>query len=176
MRTNVKSVILAGFMGTGKTSAGRRLAERLGLRFVDLDTEIEAAEGRAISEIFARDGEPYFRAVEKRLAQKWAATPGVVLATGGGAVLDPDNVACFRHSGLLVCLTARPEIILARVARETHRPLLEQADKERRILELLEKRRAIYAALPHTIDTSDLTVDEVVARILALVGATDNAH
>ncbi len=161
-------IFLVGFMGTGKTTVGRRLAERLGWPFVDLDAEIEARAGKPISAIFRDDGEPHFRRLEREAVQRIAARRGVVAAAGGGAVLDHRNTADLLRAGLLVCLTARPDVVLARVREESHRPLLEQGDKERRIAELLEQRMPLYRALPCRVDTSDLSPEEVVARVLAI--------
>jgi len=162
------SIYLAGFMGTGKTTVGRRLAERLGRPFVDLDAEIETRAGKPISAIFREDGEPRFRELEREAVRAAAARRGIVAAAGGGAVLDHRNTADLLRAGLLVCLLARPDVVLARVRGESHRPLLEEGDKARRILELLERRMPIYRALPCRIDTSDLTPDEVAERVLAI--------
>lgn len=161
-------IFLVGFMGTGKTTVGRQLAERLGRPFVDLDAEIEARAGKPISAIFRDEGEAHFRALERAAVQEVAARRGIVAAAGGGAVLDHRNTADLLRAGLLVCLMARPEVILARVQAETHRPLLEQGDKERRIIELLEQRLPIYRALPIRVDTSDLSPNEVVERVLEI--------
>lgn len=163
------SIYLVGFMGTGKTTVGRLLAQRMARPFVDLDAEIEARAGKPISAIFREDGEPRFRAMEREAVQAAAARPGIVAAAGGGAVLDHRNTADLLRAGLLVCLLARPEVVLARVRGESHRPLLEQGDKERRILDLLEQRMPIYRALPCRIDTSDLSPADVVERILSIV-------
>ncbi len=170
------SIILAGFMGTGKTTVGQLLAQRLERPFVDLDARIEERAGKKISAIFAEDGEPRFRELEREAVREIAERRGLVVAVGGGAVIDPANAARLLRGGLLVCLTARPEVILSRVRRETHRPLLEKGDKGRRILELLEQRRARYEALPCRVDTSDLAPEKVADRILQIFrcgGASD---
>jgi shikimate kinase len=163
-----RNVVLVGFMGTGKTAVGKLLAVRLGLTFVDMDRVIEERGGMAISRIFAEQGEPYFRALERSLVQELSRRQGLVIATGGGVVLDPDNVADYALSGLVVCLTAAPDVILKRVEKDSHRPLLEQGDKAARILKLLEARRTLYGAIPHQIDTSALTPEAVADRIVAL--------
>lgn len=158
-------------MGTGKTQVGRRVAQRLHLAFLDMDEEIERREGRKIGEIFARDGEPYFRTLERRLVQELAAQAGRVIAAGGGVVLNPDNLADFATSGLVVCLRARPETLLQRLASDTSRPLLAGEDKTARIRELLQRRQPLYDAIPHQVKTDDLTVDEVADAVLALYNA-----
>jgi shikimate kinase len=164
---NDTSIFLAGFMGTGKTTVGRLLAERLGRPFVDMDDRIEARAGKTISAIFAEEGESAFRALEREIVAELAGRRGIVAAAGGGAVMDPANTAALLRAGLLVCLWARPDVIWERVRAQTHRPLLESGDDKRRaVLELLEKRSPVYHSLPVRVDTSDLTPAEVVERIL----------
>ena len=164
--SDVPNIVLTGFMGTGKTTVGRMLADRLNIPFLDMDAMIEAREGRSISDIFSVEGEPHFRAIERRLVTELSARRGLVIATGGGVVTDPDNVRAFEASGLLVCLDAAPETILARIAHETHRPLLAAPDRETRVRDLLAKRRAAYDAVAFHVDTDALTPAQVVDRIL----------
>lgn len=166
----MRNIVLIGFMGTGKTSVGHALAERLGLTFVDMDAIIEEREARPITEIFATDGEPYFRTVERALVQELADQEGLVIGTGGGVVLNPDNINDFSATGLVVCLQAAPETILDRVAHDTTRPLLAGDDKMQKILGILEARKHLYDALPHQVDTDGLTVDEVAEKICDLYG------
>jgi len=138
---NKSNIILTGFMGTGKTTLGRHLAKVLGYDFVDTDEQIEAQTGQGITDIFARQGEAAFRQLETRLVENLAAKHELVIATGGGLVLNPLNVVLLEKSGLIVCLTAPPEDILARVSRQQHiRPLLQQADPLAKINELLAQR------------------------------------
>jgi shikimate kinase len=162
------NIVLIGFMGTGKTSVGTVLAARLKLTFLDMDSLIVAREGRPITRIFAESGEPHFRMLERALAQELACRQGVVIGTGGGIVLNPDNIRDFARTGLVVCLRATPEAILARIGNDTSRPLLAVDDKLQKIRDLLAKRQALYDAVPHQVDTTGLSVDEVVARIEAL--------
>ncbi len=162
------NLILCGFMGTGKSEIGRRVAERLGSRFVDMDAIIESRAGKPISRIFAEDGEARFRAMERDLVRELAREQGLVIATGGGIVLNPDNLRDFAGSGLVVCLSAAPEEILRRVAGTAHRPLLNQPDPAAAVRNLLAKRQALYDAIPAQVDTSGKTVDEVVAAVLTL--------
>jgi len=164
----MRNIVLVGFMGTGKTSVGRQLADRLGLAFVDMDAVIEAHEGRPVPRIFAESGEPYFRALERDRVRELAARDGLAIATGGGVVLNPDNTRDFSLSGVLVCLTASPETILARVAAETHRPLLAGDDKGQKIRSLLKAREPFYGAIPSRVKTDGLTVDEVANAVLGL--------
>lgn len=163
------NIVLMGFMGTGKTTVGRLLASRLGRPFVDMDAVIEAREGRAISAIFAKEGEAHFRKLERALAVELAGRAGQVIATGGGVVLNPDNVTDFRRTGIVVCLTAPPETILRRVAGDAHRPLLEDGEKTERIRRLLEVRRPFYEALPHRLDTAGSAPEALVERLLEII-------
>lgn len=160
-----KNIILLGFMGTGKTTVGRILAERFGMSFVDMDHLIEAKAGKAVSRIFAEDGEPHFRTLERDLVKELSAKQGLVIGAGGGVVLNADNVKDYARSGLVVCLTAGPDVILKRLAGDNSRPLLEGEEKAARILKLLESRRALYDAIPFKVDTSCRTPSEVVAVI-----------
>lgn len=159
-------------MGTGKTSVGKRLAERLGWPFVDTDVMIEAREGRSVAEIFAANGEAYFRAREREAIAEAAAMRGAVVATGGGAILDERNFATLENAGLLVCLVASPEVILARTGGGS-RPLLDAPDREARVRDLLASRSAAYGRVPHAIDTSHLSLEQVVDRVLTLLRSDD---
>lgn len=162
------NIVLVGFMGTGKTTVGRLVAGALGMDFVDMDAIIEKRAGKPVAAIFAQDGEPHFRALERALVRELAAGKKQVIATGGGIVLNPANVADFSATGLVVCLQATPEIIYKRTASATHRPLLEQDDKFARIVSILEKRRALYDAIPHRIDTSTRTPQAIADEIINL--------
>jgi shikimate kinase len=154
-------------MGTGKTVVGRRLAERLGLAFVDLDDLIQQDAGMAIPEIFASEGEAGFRRRERTLITAIANREDVVLATGGGAILDPENMRTLKARGTLVCLQAEPQTILERIGADTDRPLLQTSDRMARIRALLEERGAAYAAADLIVETSRLHIDEVVDRIVS---------
>jgi shikimate kinase len=161
------NIVLVGFMGTGKTSVGRALATALGRSFVDMDAEIVQRAGKPIPRIFAEDGETHFRALERTVVQSLAARQGLVVATGGGVVLNPANLADFNRSGLVVCLQAAPTTILKRVEHDTNRPLLYTDDKLGKIRDLLAARQPLYDAIPVQIATDALTCDEVVAAVLA---------
>ena len=160
------NVVLFGFMGTGKSAVGRALAHRLNWTFVDMDTVIEEREGRTIADLFARDGEPHFRALEKALAAELARGDHQVISTGGGVVLDPENVLRFRETGLCVCLEADEATILKRVESKTHRPLLEQGDKADRIRALLHERKPLYDQFAVRLDTSARPVTRLVDELL----------
>ena len=166
--SNYTNIVLVGFMGTGKTRIGQDVAKRLGLEFIDMDDCIVERAGKPIPEIFADDGEPHFRAIERQVVVDLAGESGWVIATGGGVVLNPDNIRDYSSGGLVICLSATPEVILERVEHDTNRPLLYTDDKMAKIQALLGSRQALYDAIPNQIDTSALTADEVADRIIAL--------
>ena len=161
------NVILTGFMGTGKTVVGRRLAKRLGWRFVDVDELIEAGAGMPIADIFSKRGEAVFRRLERRHITRVTRGRHQVIATGGGAFADPENRRCLQACGIVVCLTARPRAILARVGRRIAvRPMLSgSANPLARVRVLLAQRAKAYAQADLTLKTSDLSVEEVVEQL-----------
>jgi shikimate kinase len=161
-----KNIALTGFMAAGKSVVGKRLARRLKRRFVDLDQAIEAREGMSVAAIFGRKGEPYFRGLEKRLLRELLERNEQVIATGGGAVLDEDNVRLLKRRAVLVCLTAQPETLLKRSGGGKERPLLQGEDRRRRIAALLRQRETSYAKADYSVDTDELSVDEVVEKIV----------
>ncbi len=162
------NLVLTGFMGTGKSTVGRQVAARLERPFVDMDAVIETRAGQPIAAIFAAQGEAVFRQLERALCLELAAQDGLVIATGGGALIPPESRAAMLRSGLVICLTATPEALLARLANEADRPLLAAADPQARLRELLAARAAAYAALPFQLDTSTLTPDQVTEAVLTL--------
>jgi shikimate kinase len=159
-------IVLTGFMGSGKSVVGRRLAERLGLSFLDLDEIIEGAAGMSIREIFATEGEPGFRRRERELIAALADRSDCVIATGGGAVLDPENVRTLKRRGVLVWLQADPDVIVQRIGGDARRPLLETADRAGRVQALLGERAAAYAQADLAVQAGDATVEDVVDRIV----------
>lgn len=162
-----KHVVLIGFMGTGKTSCGRTLATRLGCGLVDLDKYIEAKEGRSIPEIFAAEGEPYFRAKEREAVREVVQRKFAVIATGGGTVKDEENLRKLKERGVLVCLTADVDTILQRTKRRGERPMLDRSeDRRKTVEELLESRREIYASADFTVDTSRRSPMQVADEIV----------
>jgi shikimate kinase len=158
-----RSIVLVGMMGAGKSSVGRRLAARLGIPFVDADTEIESAAKMTIPEIFEKHGEPYFRAGEKRVIARLLDHGPQVLATGGGAVMDAQTRALIRDKAVSVWLRADVEVLLKRTKRRGDRPLAE------RIKELLPQREPFYAEADVVVQSRDephdIIVDEIVAAV-----------
>jgi len=178
------NIVLVGFMGSGKSAVGRVLARRLGVRHLDTDAEVERAAGRTIPEIFAGEGEAAFRARETAalasLASSETGAGGrLILSTGGGTPLRPENMALLKTIGTVVWLSAMPEAILARVAHKLdRRPLLagHADDPLGRIQELLAARVPYYAAAAVTLDTSDCADSEEAAeRLAARLGLTLSA-
>ena len=138
------NLALTGFMGAGKTTVGYFLAELLRFELVDTDKVIEEQQGRRVSEIFAEQGEPAFRAMESKLVVDLGHRRDLIIATGGGLVLDPTNRAQLRETSLIACLWASPETIFERVRHQTHRPLLRGPDPLGKIRQLLEARAPSY--------------------------------
>ena len=169
-----RTLVLVGLMGAGKTSVGRRIAQRLGLGFRDADAEIEAAAGCTIAEIFARHGETAFRDGERRVIQRLLEEPVHVLATGGGAFMDPATRAAIHDRGISLWLRAELDVLVRRVARRTHRPLLNQGDPREILTNLMSLRYPVYAEADIVVDSLDAptetTVDRCMSAILAHVG------
>lgn len=159
------NIYLVGFMGTGKTSVGRLLAKNKGWSFVDLDELIELKEQRRIVDIFAKEGEPYFRKIEKKILKDISTQKKFVVACGGGIVLDQDNIKLMRKTGSLICLSASGEEILKRVRADLHRPLLNVGDQRKRIELLLKMRNPYYMKADKVIDTSGFSIKQVAAKI-----------
>ncbi len=156
-------------MGTGKSTVGKLCAAQLGYRFYDSDSVIERRAGCSIPQLFAMQGEAAFRQMEREVIRELAETPGLVIATGGGAILDPENAACLHARGRIVLLTAAPHIILRRVGNARSRPLLAGApDPRARVEALLAERLPRYeAAAHHRMDTTDRSPQEIAAQIVA---------
>lgn len=163
---STRNVILIGFMGTGKTSIGRRVAQSLGFDFVDTDERIIEKAGMPITEIFAEQGEEKFRDLESTVLRSTTARKNQVISTGGGVVLREENREVLARSGYVIWLNASPEAILERVSRNQERPLLQAADPLGTIREMLKQREPLYlATADFTIDTDGLSPDETAFGI-----------
>lgn len=160
------NLYLVGFMGTGKTTVGRAVGQKLGFQVVDSDHEIERLQGKSIPEIFAQDGEPAFRALEKEFVASGHQAERTLVACGGGLVVQPGMLAALKVRGVVVCLHASLETILARTARHRHRPLLDVANPEERIRTLYAAREAIYRQSGTLILTDSRPLTDIVAHVI----------
>ena len=154
---------------------GKELAKRKKWQFLDLDEFIELKEKRAIADIFAQSGEPYFRRLEKNTLKEVSGQKNFVVACGGGIVTDPINIKAMKETGLMVCLNAKPEVILKRTSGYLHRPLLNVKDPKKQIDLLLKLRAHYYAQAHFCVDTSKLSVKEVVGKILKKIPKSKKA-
>lgn len=166
-----RSVVLIGLMGAGKTAIGRRLATRLGLRFVDADTEIERAAGKSISDIFTDHGEPYFRDGERRVIARLLRGGPQVLATGGGAYMNEETRQSIKEKGVSVWLKADLGVLMGRVARRDHRPLLKTDDPEAVMKRLMDERYPVYSSADIVVMSRDVPHEVMVGEILAALDA-----
>jgi shikimate kinase len=163
---HIVNLALVGFMGTGKTSAGRLVAEQLHFEFLDTDELIQNKTGRTIAEIFARNGEAAFRALERDVVGELAGRTKTVISTGGGLPANPENLASLKTHALVVCLWASPEKVWERVRNQSHRPLLHDPDPQRKIKELLEIRGPFYKQADVLINTDQRSAREVAQQII----------
>ncbi|MEZ5828916.1 MAG: shikimate kinase [Hyphomicrobiales bacterium] len=161
-----RSIVLIGLMGAGKTAVGRRLASRLDLPFTDADSEIEDAAGQSIKEIFAEHGEAYFREGERKVIARLLEGGPQVLATGGGAYMNPKTRAAIKARGLSVWLKADLRVLLKRVQRRDHRPLLAVGDPEAVMKKLLAERNPVYAEADVTVESREVPHDVIVGAVI----------
>jgi shikimate kinase len=160
------NLALIGFMGTGKTSVGRLVAEQLHFHYLDTDETIQTRTGRSIADIFAKDGEPAFRTLEKKLVEELASHKKTVISTGGGLPAHSANLDSLKTHALVVCLWASPEKIWERLKNQTHRPLLHDADPQKKIRELLAAREPFYRQADVLVNTDIRSVREVVQQVV----------
>jgi shikimate kinase len=159
-------IILTGFMGTGKTVVGERIAECLGWKCFDMDKMIEQKERMTVSEIFSKKGEGYFRKMEDKVLRDLCGQKQAVIATGGGSLLSETNRQLAEQTGIIFCLTATPKEIKRRLANYSDRPLLGPNGTKGKIIELLKVRKSIYDSFQNKIDTTEITPDQVADLIL----------
>ena len=171
-----RPLVLVGMMGAGKTTVGRRLANRLGRHFIDSDEEVEAAAGMTIEDIFATHGESDFRAGEVRVIARLLKDPEIVLGTGGGAFVNADTRALVKAEAVSIWIKADFELLFARVSRRANRPLLKTANPRETLKKLIDARYPIYAEADVTIVSTDVPQDqvasEVIDAVLAHLGST----
>jgi shikimate kinase len=170
-RLGDRSIVLVGLMGCGKSSVGRRLASRLGLQFVDADEEIERVAAKSIVEIFADHGEAYFRDGERRVIARLLGNGPQVLATGGGAFINPETRQKIRERGISIWLRADLPVLMRRVSKRDTRPLLKTADPEATMRDLMAKRYPVYADADITLESRDVPHDVIVNEAIAAIKA-----
>ena len=170
-RLGARSIVLVGMMGAGKSSIGRRLAARLNIPFVDADTEIETAAQMTIADIFARQGEDYFRSGEARVIARLLDGGPQVLATGGGAVMNADTRAAIKAKGVSIWLTADVDVLMRRINKRRHeRPMLQAEDPAARLRELMVEREPVYALSDLTVQSREVPHEAIVTEIVAVLG------
>ncbi|HAG05177.1 MAG TPA: shikimate kinase [Lachnospiraceae bacterium] len=161
-----KNIVLIGFMGSGKSTVGRRLSMLLKRELIDTDDFIEKREGMKISEIFEEKGEPYFRQIESELCKRFNAPASKIIATGGGVIRNDENMRALKEGGCVVYLCATPEAILKNLQYDNTRPLLAGENKQERVRELMEQRRPFYEKYADiTIDVSEREIEETISEI-----------
>jgi shikimate kinase len=166
-RLGTRSIVLVGLMGAGKSTVGRRLAARLGLPFKDADQEIEAAAGMTIPDIFAAHGEDSFRDGERRVIARLLQESPAVLATGGGAYMNPETRDRIARAGISVWLRADFDVLMRRVRKRSNRPLLQNTDPDATMRRLMEARHPVYALADLVVDSREIPHDKVVQDALA---------
>ena len=170
-RLGHRPIVLIGMMGAGKTTVGRRLAAKLGRRFIDSDEEVEKAAGMTIEEIFAAHGEADFRAGEVRVIARLLKDESIVLGTGGGAFINPETRALVKATALSVWIKADFELLFQRVSRRSNRPLLKTANPRETLQKLIEARYPIYAEADITVVSRDVPQDQVATEVIDAVAA-----
>jgi shikimate kinase len=162
----IQNIALIGFMGTGKSSVGRLIAEQLQFTFVDTDEMLEERTGKSIIRIFEQNGEEAFRELEKRVVEELRAMKRAVISTGGGLGANAENLASLKQHALVVCLWASPQIIWKRVRSQMNRPLLQTADPKTRIQELLAQRDPVYRQADVLVNTDVRSAKEVAQHVM----------
>ena len=165
----MENIYLVGFMGTGKTAVGKILAKKLGKEFVEMDALIEEKQGSKIVDIFTKQGEAYFRSLEKTLLGSLSEREDLVISCGGGLICDQENLKLLKETGVVFALTASVSTIYQRTKEHSHRPILNVADPQEKIKQLLKERAPCYAQAQHSIDTDGLCPEEIADKIIAIL-------
>ena len=172
-----KNIVLVGLMGSGKSAIGRTIAKKLGRRFIDTDRYIERKAGKTISEVFDQDGESKFRAFEKEVIKKISQYVGIVIATGGGAIKDPENFHYLKESGWIIALYASPATLYKRIEGKRIRPLLlNEEDPVKKLEEIFNERKTMYAQADFRINTEDKEIDQIADEIVSLLNVNSRIN
>lgn len=172
-----RNIVLIGFMGSGKTSIGKRISLRMKWEFIDMDDFIEKREGMTINEIFKEKGEPYFRALERELCERFGEPKSKIIATGGGVIKSPENMASLKKGGVVIYLKSTPETIAYNLRNDDSRPLLRCEDKLGRIKQLLEEREPTYNKYADIIiDVSELNMEDTLNILTKEYDKYENKH
>lgn len=164
-----KNIYLVGFMGTGKSTVGKALADKMGKIFKDLDELIEKRESKKIVDIFEEKGEEYFRMLESEIIDEISKTKNYIVATGGGAVVNPVNFQNLKESGVLISLVASPEAVYERVKDSKERPLLNVENPIEEIKRMMFERAYFYIKSDYIVETTDRSIEEIVEEILGII-------
>ena len=168
------NIVLCGFMGSGKSTVGRALAEKLSKKLIDTDSYIEKKEGMTISEIFASKGEEYFREAELKACREFSDLENCIISTGGGTLLKEDNVAEIKRGGTVFFLNVSPKTVLTRLRHDTTRPLLQREDKEKAVNELMSLRMPLYRKAADHIISAEEPPRKVCAKIISIYNGGKN--
>lgn len=165
-----KNVVLIGFMGSGKTSVGKRLSVALKREFIDTDDFIVNREGMSINDIFEKKGEDYFRSIERELCQRFSEPKSKIIATGGGVIKNPDNVENLKEGGVIIYLKSTPEKIAHNLRYDNSRPLLAGKNKEKKIAALMAEREPLYnSCADYTVDVGNINIEETLEIIREII-------
>lgn len=165
-----KNIVLIGLMGSGKSTIGRTIAKKLGRRFIDTDRYIERKAGKTIPDLFKEDGEIAFRTLERETVKKLSQYVGIVIATGGGIIKDPENFKHLKQSGWIIALYASPDTLYKRISGKRIRPLLlEQEDPVKALENIFNERKSMYAQADFQVNTEDKEIDEIADEIISLL-------
>jgi len=165
----VRNIVLIGFMGCGKSLTSNKLAENLTRKIISTDKLVEEKEGLSIAEIFERSGEGHFRRIEKEVIKEVSDLSGIIIDCGGGAVLDAENMANLKKNGFIIYLSASPESIYNNIKDRSHRPLMNVADPQLRIAELLTERKPYYEKADVTINADHRTINQIAEDVLKVL-------
>jgi shikimate kinase len=168
------NIVLIGFMGVGKTPIGQRIAKKLNKEFVDSDRAIEESMKMTINKIFAKYGEEYFRQKEKEVVENIASRENCVIATGGGVVLNRNNIVNLRKNGIIIGLMAPPEVIYERVKKSNRKPLIAGADMYEKIIRIYNERAEKYQCADYYIDTSIKSIEQATEEIISYIQIIKN--